>query len=125
LNQIYRELIERRSSSCDPNKKNWIKQLINLYCGFFGFQSELTGGSAGHWNCLICSRVPSTYNVSSHQIDVQHGFAHLNEVTYYVKSFSFFSNRHRAAVAASFASPANNVLALFFTVVKMGKLRLV
>jgi len=123
FNQIYRELTERRRMSCDSNEKNWIKRLVNLSCGFFGFQSKsaVSGASGGYRNYSIRSRIPRTYNVSSHQIDVQHGFAHLSNTTYYVMSFNSFPNRRQIAVA----SPTNNALALFFTVVEMGKLRLV
>jgi hypothetical protein len=37
FNQIFRELIERRCSSQDFKEKNWIKHLVNLSCGLFGF----------------------------------------------------------------------------------------
>jgi hypothetical protein len=123
FNQIYQELTERRRLSCDSNEKNWIKRLVNLSCGFFGFQSELAGESGGGYrHYSIRCRIPRTYNVSSHRIDVQHGFAHLCNATYYVMAFTSFPSRRRRAAAVF---PANNALALFFAVVEMGKLRLV
>ena len=125
FNQIYQELIERRRSSCNPNKKNWTKRLINLSCGFFGLQLEKTG-SAGHRSYSIRHRIPSTYNISSHCIDLQHGLSCMDDTQYCVMSFSSFVGRRSRCIAPAIASfSANNALALFVTVVEMGKLRLV
>ncbi len=103
-------------------REELIKRLVNLSCGFFGFQSKLAGKSGGGYcHYSICCRIPGTCNVSSHRIDIQHGFAHLCNATYYVMAFTSFPSRRRAAAVF----PANNALALFFAVVEMGKLRLV
>ena len=116
FNQIYRELTERRHLSRDQNEKNWIKRLVNLSCGFFGLhRSEATNGP-GHRRFSIRCRIPRTFNISSHRIAFQGRVPCLDNSQYYIMSFSS-SGRRRL--------PANNALALFFTVVEMGKLRLV
>ncbi len=83
LNQIYRELIERRHLSVDPNKKNWMKRLVNLSCVFFGFQSSLEDSQLfGRRQYSIHSRLPQTYNLANHHIDIHHGFTHLSNFTF-------------------------------------------
>jgi hypothetical protein len=116
-------LIERRRLSSDPNKRNWAKQLVNLSCGFFGFQSETNGTTRGRCNYSIRHRIPRSFNISSHRVDLQHGLPCLEDSQYYVMSFVGCRSRHRVPSSVSF--PANNALALFITVVEMGKLRLV
>ena len=116
FNQIFRELIERRRSSQDFKEKNWIKRLVNLSCGFFGFQ---VNGRSGFRHFSIRSRIPRTFNVSRHQIDFRQGAVCLDSTQYYVVSLGRRPRRRRRC------GPSNNALALFFTVVEMGKLRLV
>jgi hypothetical protein len=123
FNQIYQELIERRQLSSDPNKRNWTKRLVNLSCGFFGFQSETNGTTGGRCNYSIRHRIPKSFNISSHSVDLQHGLPCLEDDQYYVMSYVGYRHRHRVPNSVSF--PANNALALFVTVVEMGKLRLV
>jgi len=123
FNQIYQELIERRQLSSDPNKRNWTKRLVNLSCGFFGFQSETNGTAGGRCNYSIRHRIPRYFNISSHSVDLQHGLPCLEDDQYYV--MSFVGCRSRLRVPSSVSFPANNALALFVTVVEMGKLRLV
>jgi hypothetical protein len=120
FNQIFRELIERRRSSQDSKEKNWIKRLVNLSCGFFGIQSA--EGGSGFRRFSIRSRIPRNFNVSSHRIDFYQGATCLSGTQYYILSFS---NRGRRRSRRRRQGPANNALALFFTVVEMGKLRLV
>jgi len=117
FNQIFRELIERRRSSQDFKEKNWIKRLVNLSCGFFGFQEN---GRSGFRHFSIRSRIPRTFNVSRHQIDFRQGAVCLDSTQYYVVSLGRRPRRRRRR-----CGPSNNALALFFTVVEMGKLRLV
>jgi len=118
FNQIFRELIERRRSSQDFKEKNWIKRLVNLSCGFFGFQEN---GRSGFRHFSIRSRIPRTFNVSRHQIDFRQGAVCLDSTQYYVVSLDRRPRRRRRRRCG----PSNNALALFFTVVEMGKLRLV
>jgi hypothetical protein len=70
INQIYQELIERRNACVDEslaNKKNLIKRLINLSCGYFGVHSY--GSGAGF---SIRTKVPCSYQVGRHRIDLNH-----------------------------------------------------
>jgi hypothetical protein len=125
FNQIFRELIERRRSSQDFKEKNWIKRLVNLSCGFFGFRETGGSRSGGFRRFSIRSRIPRTFNISSHQIvDIHRGAVCLDGTQYYIMSCSQ-GCRPRKGKGQRRKGPFNNALALFFTVIEMGKLRLV
>jgi hypothetical protein len=117
FNQLFQELIERHRSSQDFKEKNWIKHFVNLSCRFFGFQ---VNGRNGFCRFSIRTRIPRTFNVFRHQIDFHQGAVCLDSTQYYIVSFLQGRRRHCCR-----CGPSNNALALFFTVVEMGKLRLV
>jgi len=121
FHQIFWELIERRRSSRDSKEKKWIKHLVNLSCGFFGFQSEeatlLPASGRSGFRCFsICSHIPHAFNLSSHQIDFHQGVICLGGTQYYIVSFSNHCHHLRRR-----CGPSNKALALFFNVVEIGK----
>jgi len=122
LNRIFRELVYRRRFSRDPREANWIKRLVNLSCGFFGLHRFEESTGLGRRNFSIRCKVPKgSYNVSTHRIELQSRLTCLDNTDYFV--ISLISHRNRRTVVS--ANAANSALALFFTVVEMGKLRLV
>jgi len=124
FNQVFQELVERRLLSRDPNEKNWIKRLVNLSCGFFGLHRSDEKAALGRRQFSIRCSIPKNfgYNVSTHRIEFQDRMTYLDNTAYFIMSVSSFTNGRSGRLTVV---PANNALALFFTVVEMGKLRLV
>lgn len=114
LNDIYQSMVQLRAKTTDAALVSFIKRLINLSCGFFGARASQRNKTTYR----LVNKMPKNYAFYRHSADAQRG-VDLDNDTYFLLETKPFPKIPREPL------PSKSALAIFFTVVETGKLRLV
>ena len=111
FSKIYQQLIDWRSVAVGPTQTQFIKNIVNYSCGFFGYNQH----KAATPRCRLSTKLPRTFDISRTQVDMS-GTIGKKEfiVTKMYKKVPGQQYKRKKSV-----SP----LALFVCVIEYGKLR--
>jgi len=115
INDIYRQLVQMRSTTSDPILVTFIKKMVNLSAGFYGHRSTPLINKTTY---RLVKKIPENYAFFRHTLIHQHSMdlADSNYSVLETKPWPQFNAKRQSSKSA---------LAIFVTIVEYGKQRLV
>jgi len=115
INDIYRQLVDLRSTTADPVLVTFIKKLVNLSAGFYGSRSTPLANKTTY---RLVNKAPWNFAFFRHTLET-HQSVDLGQSSYYLLETKPWPK------VDAVRQPSKSAIPLFLTIVEYGKLRLV